>query len=291
MKSSRQNLDEAQIGIITQGTIFSSAKAARYPNVPVAGLTITARCDFAQGKYNLLNYVPIVPLDDWLAVDGLEIMLNNEINERRLDLQRSMKAKNIATSIIDHIPLHEIANTLFPLGDDQKRINDENKKFHKKCNRYVEIVNFSEKGDRNVCLEWLKKENPGRIRDIVKRLVRNDVLGHYFLPRIHADEKLIGYVCLFREVSTIPRDLVTELSKGLSEARWRMIRNESSGGEFSFVGDDIAMPVSQVGSPVLEHILQSFSHLFGRIGVDDPLEDDIQYLQDRCARSKEEDFR
>ena len=51
--------------------------------------------------------------------------------------------------------------------------------------------------------------------------------------------------------------------------------------------DDLAMPVVEVGSPTIEHILQSFSNLFGRIGVADPVDEVVDTIvQDALAVRK-----
>jgi hypothetical protein len=61
---SRPHVEQAIVGKITQGTIFNCAAAFRYPGKQVFGLAITARCDVAQEKYHLLNYVPVISLRD-----------------------------------------------------------------------------------------------------------------------------------------------------------------------------------------------------------------------------------
>ena len=40
------------------------------------------------------------------------------------------------------------------------------------------------------------------------------------------------------------------------------------------------MPIIQIGSPTIEHVLQSFSNLFGRIGVADPVTEIIDQIID-----------
>jgi len=37
-----------------------------------------------------------------------------------------------------------------------------------------------------------------------------------------------------------------------------------------FTLTDFAMPIGEIVSPYVEHLLQTFSHLFGRIGLPDP---------------------
>jgi hypothetical protein len=48
------------LGLLSQGTIFSCASAEDYPDCLVHGLVITARCDIAQSKVPIFNYLPVV---------------------------------------------------------------------------------------------------------------------------------------------------------------------------------------------------------------------------------------
>lgn len=50
--------------------------------------------------------------------------------------------------------------------------------------------------------------------------------------------------------------------------------------------DDLAMPITEIASPTMEHVLQAFSNLFGRIGVADPDEGVIGSIVDLCLDDK-----
>ena len=55
-----------KLGFLTQGTLFTCAAAEDYGGCNVHGLVITARCDVAQNKAAVFNYLPVVSLDDWV---------------------------------------------------------------------------------------------------------------------------------------------------------------------------------------------------------------------------------
>lgn len=46
---------EPLLGQLNQGSIFSCGQAERYPGCSVGGVVLTARCDLAQDKFNVLN--------------------------------------------------------------------------------------------------------------------------------------------------------------------------------------------------------------------------------------------
>jgi hypothetical protein len=47
------------------------------------------------------------------------------------------------------------------------------------------------------------------------------------------------------------------------------------------------MPITEIASPTIEHIMQSFSNVFGRIGVADPAEEVIGKILDSCLNDAE----
>jgi hypothetical protein len=46
----------------------------------------------------------------------------------------------------------------------------------------------------------------------------------------------------------------------------------------SFTHSDFAMPIGELTSPQVEHLLQTFSFLFGRIGLPDPGKESVAAL-------------
>ncbi|WP_420726301.1 hypothetical protein [Hwanghaeella sp. LZ110] len=127
----RPDLKAAQIGALDQGTIFTCGYAGRYPGCVVYGLAITARCDFAQGKYRILNYVPIVKLADWLLVDGLELIKERYKKELNGRLTGALKGAGLSAALLESIRLHDIARVHFSIDEEKPRKKREaNQKFH-----------------------------------------------------------------------------------------------------------------------------------------------------------------
>ena len=268
-QTSRPILRNAEIGRITQGTIFSCAAAERYEDTNVFGLTITARCDVAQEKYHILNYLPVVPLADWLQNDGLDIMIDRERKEIMGNIRSIMKEASVSSSLIDAIGLTSIAETHFPIGTSTKAEKARNERFSKHVSRHTDLSDAS-LADRMSCLSWFRKHSPPRIKELVTELSKHTLQGYYFLERLQLEEEPIGYVALLREVTTLQRNVVSDLAKGISKEHWRQIYESKGGLALRFDKEDFAMPIGQVGSPTIEHIMQCFSNLFGRIGVADP---------------------
>lgn len=283
-RAARPNLRKPTYGSITQGTIFSCAHATRYEGCEVFGLTITARCDVAQRKYPILNYLPIVKLTDWLSRDGLDILIETEKNELSGQIRKILRQAKISETLPLSVPLQEIAKVNFPLGEGNKTQKDTAKKFHEIIQENDEFSSLGGK-DKDYQYGWFCKNRKPKIEDIVRRLSKHTVLGHYFFETLsHEGDHHDGFVCLLREVNTIPRQVAEKLGSGLDRASYEDLCGEGgpSIGSLVIPRDDLAMPVAEIASPTMEDVLQVFSNLFGRIGVADPDEDLISGIVKAC---------
>ena len=107
--------------------------------------------------------------------------------------------------------------------------------------------------------------------------------GYYFFERLKSENALEGYVCLLREVTSLSKDVVEGLIKGLSKNQWEEIIRAGVAQNLDFSNEEFACPISQIGSPYVEHLMQSFSNLFIRIGVSDADADDIETIVSKIA--------
>tara|TARA_R110002110_G_scaffold221159_1_gene435341 strand:+ start:233 stop:1120 length:888 start_codon:yes stop_codon:yes gene_type:complete len=284
LKKNRPVLVRPIYGSITQGTVFSCARASRYEACDVNGLTITARCDVAQQKYPVLNYLPLVKLTDWLRRDGLDMLLEQERKAIGGKLKGMLKQAQLSESLPMAVSLEQIAETHFPLNEGKNKQQTANRKFHELV---AEISSFEalSKNELDEKFSWFVVNRPKDIENIVRRLSKHDVLGHYFIEKISEDdEEATGYVCLLREVVTLPRKVAEKLGKGLDHGTYCSVCDGFETQSGLVIGhDDLAMPVIEIGSPTIEHILQSFSQLFGRIGVEDPVDNVIGGIIEHCV--------
>ncbi len=264
--------------------MFNCAFACRYEKCEVFGLSITARCDVAQDKYPILNYIPIVMLRDWLNRDGLDILVEQELKEQSGKLGSMLRQANLSPSLPLSVPLTAIADTHFPIGIGNKNQNSAAKKFREHVVLVEEFKNITGVGDTDILYSWFQDKRPKHVEDLVKRLSRHQVLGYYLLEEIWPDEEEnIGYVCLLREVTTLLRSVAKELGRGLSSTKYEELCSETKNSTgLSIAQGELAMPVSLIGSPTIEHVLQLFSNLFGRIGVADPQDEVIQRIIGHC---------
>lgn len=276
---SRPHVEAARLGKLTQGTVFNCAAAFRYPGKQVYGLTITARCDVAQEKYRLLNYVPIVRLEDWFLVDGLEIFLENERKEQTGKIKNELDQNGLSPNLLLSVSLFEIINIHFPATASDRKTVKTRERLEKYSSEINEIAAIE--ADPKRCFAWLLEKRPKAVRAIVKDLFDHKVLGYYFMERLYPSSPLEGFVCLLREVTSLPREVAEELARGLSETRWQELTTDLKVSNLDFSFDDFAAPHSEIGSPSIEHLMQSYANLFGRIGIADSRTEDIDEVLER----------
>ena len=264
------------LGEVTQGTLFNCAVADRYQGKRVWGLAITARCDIANDKYPVLNYLPVATLLDWMHCDGLEILFGNALKSSRGNFANTLKQAGVALSVLESIPRQDVVSSFFygeKTNRTQKKLAPKAKEQADRLDR-LDALNFEDPGDRNWFLDDCQKEASA----LVKELVLNKVPSFYFLPSVTDANENEGYVILLRESAFLPRRIAKEVANGVD-------RPALSGSELevhlSFTYDDFAMPVGQIPSPNIEHVLQTFSYMFGRIGLENYTAD---FISDVCAK-------
>lgn len=253
------------------------------------GLAITARCDFAQRKFPVLNYIPVVALQDWLLNDGLDILIDQEQSEQLGQLNGMLRQAHVSEVLPNSVPLRKIAETHFSPEEGTKAHKTAARKFLALVEQMEEFSSLLSSNTNQKIFEWLRQERGKKVAELVRRLSRHSVLGHYFLETLDPDaQEHKGYVCLLREVSTIPRTVADKLGKGLDRTTYSsLLAGGSYGSQLQIPEGDLAMPITEIASPTIEHIMQSFSNVFGRIGVADPAEEVIGKILDSCLNDAE----
>jgi hypothetical protein len=255
-------------GPMTQGTIFTCAVAGDYLGCSTYGLVLTARCDIAHDKVRVHNYLPIVSLNDWLHRDGRIILAQRFMSEVAGAMRGALKDGGFAPSILETEQPRAILDTLFPDGSDRKL----RERFERACMRFELASGCLSSAPSEKLILDVGHEAPKMREALLTELVRNNLSGYYFFRSIEPAGSDLGYVALLREIQIIPRDLAYALADGLSRQLYENMcqPNPSFHNRLSIAHGDLAYPIGQVLSPHLEHILQTFAFLFGRIGLPDP---------------------
>jgi hypothetical protein len=259
-----------RFGPLTQGTIFSCAVAEDYAECRTYGFIITARCDVAHDKARTYNYVPIVNLNDWLHRDG-RILLGERLRSETVGkLKDALKEAGFSPSILETEPPRSVLTTLFPLTGASSKAAKVRIRFDELCRRY-ELAVRSIESDPSMRTCIVLANSAPKLRDkMIEELTSHRLVGYYFLDQIEPDGDDMGYVALLREVQLMPRLLAHAIGAGLDVRLFSQMcdADPAMRGRLRIPTGDLAMPIAVVASPNVEHFIQSFSLLFGRVGID-----------------------
>jgi hypothetical protein len=263
-------------GRITQGTIFCGAVAEDYSSSPVWGLVITARCDTAHDKIPIINYLPLVRVEDWLERNGGLIVLDRSLAEAETRFRNLLLQRELSTTLLDvHDPVAVAAlNFPFPINPTTSKKTEKEQK---------DATSARDLANHIVALNLILQSSaidPHGIRDLVRRstkatqavvaeLLAHRLAGYYYMQdigKLTEYPSTHGYVVLLREVHHLPRVSAMQLLNGVSR--------ESTSADTVPHGlcldeFDFAYPIAEVQSPWIEHLMQVFCSMFGRIGIAD----------------------
>lgn len=267
-------VSEPKMGRITQGTIFCGGYAEHYCGLPVWGVVITARCDTTHEKTPIVNYLPVVTMEDWLLGHGGMLSIDREEADVKNRFKSLLAKRQLSASLLEVHSPDKIATLHFPRpakSDSQKAIKE-----------------TKEAEDASEIAIWLSQLHqclasplPNRhamqtavircrksVESVVKDLISHKLAGYYFLPSLGGlteNPSQKGYVVLLREVHHMSREGVSRLAEGISKDAATTPPTQG----LCFDCFDFIYPVAELVSPWTEHLMQSFCNLFGRIGVAD----------------------
>lgn len=279
-------ITKVAIGPLTQGTIFSCAVAEDYDGCEVHGLVITARCDAANDKAQVYNYVPVVKFDDWIVRDGARIIAARTSRAAEGELRNVLNQIGFAPSILKTTPRDVVLKTIFDAVDASAKIKGKRDQFVKHMKRCDLADRFhSEAEGQNFALDLIKSENVEAAR-IIRELCSNAIAEAYYISRVNPQEKGEGYVVLLREIRHVPRKLAHAIAHGLDNSDYAALcaRDSRSSGRICIPHDGFAWPTGLLQSPYIEHLMQRLTILFSRIGVTDVTDADLKCLQERLPR-------
>lgn len=252
MSVKRVLLADAVIGKITQGTIFSGAKSTLYPNKEVMGIVITPRCDIAQQKVDVYYYLPVVSFEDWKHIELPALYLSKLVAEHDGKLRKELIANGISDSIVNRFSIQTIKEII-----KDKQVS--NKNLNSLIKQSEDIESY-----RNgaMTISQLIKKYEGPKKTILKEIVMNKNLNYYLIET--AEDRL--YIIRMRELNRIQSSLFNQLRNGID---YQLTNGELLENDICQFNEYILMPLYEVKSPFIEHIMYHFLQSFNRIGIED----------------------
>ncbi|MEP3072159.1 hypothetical protein [Maricaulis sp.] len=259
------------VGKLDQGLIFCCAKAERYRTKEVFGVVITARCDIEQKKFPILNYIPVTHFKDWLNVDGFDILRERSKRNENATFRNCLKNVELPESLLNTHSHRDIIEKYHDLIQSKKsKFSDA---IAQSCEKIEFLESCTKHNAESVSQLFTKYKKEAEI--ITRELISHRLSGHYYLPDIEPNANSNGYVALLREIRYLPQSLASGIASGID------LEAETEDEWIGYLSSDptsFAMPVGVLTSPNIEHVLQSVSFLFGRIGLPDPPPDQVAKL-------------
>lgn len=265
-----RDIERPVLGQLSQGSFFPGAISGDYSDCPHRGLVITARCDVAHDKAPIFSYLPTVRLTDWMDRDGTAILAQRILSDTRDRLAQRLEPHGLSTTILDTMPAGELLASLLdrPEHAPLRAQRDELLRIGSTLDAASARLNTPPgSGDSKAYLH----EHPKIVDRILRELTSHRLTGYYFLPRVSVEGPPVGHVVLLREVHHLPRKLAAAMARGLTLEKYRELCEASPSmlGKLNFRELTMLHPIGVLASPLLEHLMQQFGLLFGRIGVRD----------------------
>jgi len=252
---------------LTQGSIFSHALASDI-STDVFGLVITARCDLTHGKISLVNYVPLIPLKEWIKSHA-----NGTATQRLLKSETASARQKLATlgesrELIDYFSSSDI-ETHLQAHTKEKKTKSIFDSLVKNLQRRDELLAYeaADKFDAE-----FYEANRKEFNQVVAELCENKAAEFHFFNSIRPDNTGNSYVALLREIRFIPIALADKICGGFDIAEYNEIvtLHKCDPNSLSLISEDcFCESVGTVRSPEIEFIMQRATSLFSRIGVED----------------------
>ncbi|MGC2779071.1 MAG: hypothetical protein WA418_25905 [Bradyrhizobium sp.] len=186
-------------------------------------------------------------------------------------MRRLLKSAKYSDSIMLTQSPESILETLFASSPGSKADQKARDSFQALIEDYRLILKAQESEPSKQLAREIGNKYAGERDSLLRELIHQSLNGFYFLPSVIPVGSNEGHVVLLREIRHIPRELATRIGEGISCEEYSLACAERPQfvGRLSFERESFGMPIGQLQSPHIEHLMQVFSILFSRIGLPD----------------------
>ncbi|MBO2676588.1 hypothetical protein I6M53_18325 [Shewanella algae] len=238
--------------MLTQGSVFYGAYVHDYCNELCYGLLITARCDISQKKATSYSYLPLVSVESWFRLE-LPRILSSRI---------SGSTYNNLITALENIGCSERVYNTYGIEKISQAYNDSNTK-SKQLDKFriaLEKFELSKELNSNSIskerIKYITSVFKTETEKIISEVISQKLSGYYFVDDVSNDGP---YIVKLRDVYHLSPNIALDLKKGIKIPEVQYPKE-----------DDKSYTIGEINSPYIEHILQNFSSIFTRIGIDDP---------------------
>lgn len=230
---------------------------------------MTARCDLEHGKANVINYLPIIPFQEFLHRNLAYSLANRTAKESEQEVVRALKEKGVPSSCIATFPIQRIVDNE-TTGQQRKTLTQ---KLELLETAKAILATRSTPSIELIRQILAKAAKPAKA--LVADLIKQQLSEYYFLESVDFHESpREGFVVLVRYMQTMPKEVIDRIACGLEKEDAHCL--EGAADHLNFDYDPIAMVVGVLRSPDMEHLAQHFASLFTRVGLEDQSEDVLE---------------
>lgn len=263
----------------TQGSIIANIRSLRYPNIKCKGIVISARCDLAQHKIKYFHCLSAMEIEEWIY----EVLFSSILEESKKGtlgrIRNLVKEKSLDfDTLLDFGPDKSIA--VFKENLHNKQLEnilqccEEWKVYEEMENRAVDVA------EKKAFLE--KKASKKLLKEKLKALYNGAFPKYCFVPKnSYSDVKSVtkGIVIDLQDIYQYNMDYKSRINN--SEIDCQLIKDTSEREKLNKLfffekEDDFVIVEGILQSPWIEYVLQHFSNAFGRIGVENATQEEME---------------
>lgn len=262
-----------------QGTILYGVRSNKYPDTRCYGIIISASCDIAQEKVQKLYYVIAADAKDWFQSNYAYLLVYaDKIKKEKNKFAEAVKTSKLDASYLQDFSRQELISIL-----ESEVPNDKSRAKIK--NAYDKLKVFYAPEISKDMIRNAIRVHHDPIKDFLENIRKERILHYYYLPQVayrDSGKKNMGLIVDLQEIDHLAiedaRRIETDGIDYLnlpSDAKHRERLQEQFWLEEK---DDFVEIEGNIISPWREHLMQSFSHGFVRIGLDGASKTDFQDL-------------
>lgn len=296
---------------LDQGTVIYGIKSDKYPAFPCYGIIITARCDIAQNKIPKYHYLVAVDASSWFSSKhGYQLVYSKTI----ADKMKTVCDKATALELDGQTLLSTSTEQLeIILQDKKQQLSGDRKAIKKVDELYACIQKYTQVAQiesDDVHRKKAIKSNTKSAITYIKDIDSGKLHHYYFLPQtayLDNGVKSKGLIVDLLEIRSLSlldaKKIANPFSSGILYSdlpsfpdREELIQMEHSDKTLNQLAEyfrlkrsfwletesDFVGVEGTIQSPWCEHLMQRFSNVFVRIGLENPSESDFKALIEGC---------
>ena len=262
---------------LTQGTVISSLRSKKYLGEECYAIIISARCDLANKKVGKVFFLEALLLEEWLlSQSGMRYVLNGYYKNIVIDIEKFLNNYNLDWESIKGFSFEDVNIVIDSTITEQK----DNRKIKELYSKHIEITKeYTSKDERKIVI----RNHPKDVYNSISRIINGQNTHYVYIPPEGVSYNLKnGLIVDLQEVDYFNAEEIEDLISYTVDVQNNNLSNEKKAYYdkkfYIYSGTGYAMPICNIESPWIEYLMQHFSSVFSRIGIDTPQKEVINKM-------------